>query len=132
MQAMMGKGLILAAASAVGMWVVTAPGLARAADEPVVLISRFFVNSGQEATFEDRVRKAVVFVRKAEPDIIYRLQKSTTNPQQYVFYEVYPSKVAFDRHMKETLPAFGKIVGPRPDGMLSRAPENEYFQPMEP
>ena len=132
MRAMIEKGLTMAAAAAVGIWAVTAPVPARAADEPVVVISRFFVNPGQEATFEDRVRKAVVFVRKAEPDIIYRLQKSTTNPHQYVFYEVYPSKVAFDRHMKETLPAFGKTVGPRPDGMLARAPENEYFQAMEP
>ena len=79
-----------------------------AADEPVVLIARFFVTPGQEEAFEERTFKAVEFVRKAEPDIIYRLQRSTKDPTQYVFYEVYPSQVAFDRHVKETLPAFAK------------------------
>jgi quinol monooxygenase YgiN len=62
----------------------------------------------QEAVFEERNLKVVEFVRKAEPDVIYRLQRSTTNPSQYVFYEVYPSQAAFDRHVKETLPAFVK------------------------
>ena len=104
---------------------------ANAADEPIVLISRFHVNPGQEPVFEERTRMAVEFVRKAEPDVIYRLQRSITNPSQYVFYEVYPSQTAFDRHMKETLPAFAKAVGPRPEGMLARPPENEKLVPME-
>jgi quinol monooxygenase YgiN len=103
---------------------------ALAADEPVVLISRFFVNPGQEAVFEQRTLKAVEFVRKAEPEVIYRLQRSITNPLQYVFYEVYPSQAALDRHMKETLPAFAKEVGPRPEGMLARPPENEKLVPL--
>jgi len=101
-----------------------------AADEPVVVIARLFVNPGQEAAFEERTLKAVEFVRKAEPDIIYRLQRSTTNPSQYVFYEVYPSQAAFDRHVKETLPAFAKEVGPRPEGMLARPPEVEKLVPL--
>ena len=79
-----------------------------AADEAVVLIARFFVNPGQEAAFEERTLKAVEFVRKAEPDTIYRLQRPTTNPSQYAFYEVYLSQAAFDRHVKETLPALAK------------------------
>ena len=101
-----------------------------AADEPVVVIARFFVTPGQEAAFEQRALKAVEFVRKAEPDIIYRLQRSTTNPSQFVFYEVYPSQAAFDRHVKETLPAFAKEVGPRPEGMLARPPEVEKLVPV--
>jgi quinol monooxygenase YgiN len=105
---------------------------ARAADEPVVLIGRFNINPGQEAVFEERNRKVVEFVRKAEPDIIYRLQRSTTNPSQYVYYEVYPSQAAFDRHVKETLPAFAKQFGPRPEGMLARPPEIEKLVPLEP
>jgi len=99
-------------------------------DEPVVLIARFFVNPGQETVFEERNLKVVDFVRKAEPDVIYRLQRSITNPSQYVFYEVYPSQAAFDRHVKETLPAFAKEVGPRPEGMLARPPEIEKLVPL--
>ena len=101
-----------------------------AADEPVVLIARFLVTPGQEAVFEERNLKVVELVRKAEPDVIYRLQRSTTNPSQYVFYEVYPSQAAFDRHVKETLPAFAKEAGPRPEGMLARPPEVEKFVPL--
>jgi quinol monooxygenase YgiN len=101
-----------------------------AADEPVVVIARFFVNPGQEAVFEERNLKVVEFVRKAEPDVIYRLQRSTTNPSQYVFYEVYPSQAAFDRHVKDTIPAVAKEVGPRPEGMLARPPETEKLVPL--
>jgi quinol monooxygenase YgiN len=89
-----------------------------------------FVNPGQEAVFEERTRKAVEFVRKAEPDTIYRLQRSTTNPSQYAFYEVYLSQAAFDRHVKETLPALAKEVGPRPEGMLARPPDIEKLVPL--
>ena len=95
-------------------------GTVRAADEPVVVIARFFVKPGKETVFEERTLKVVELVRKAEPDIVYRLQRLTTNPLQYVFYEVYPSQAAFDRHVKETLPAFAKEVGPRLEGMLTR------------
>jgi quinol monooxygenase YgiN len=101
-----------------------------AADEAVVLIARFFCEPGARGAFEERTLKAVEFVRKAEPDTIYRLQRSTTNPSQYVFYEVYPSQTAFDRHVKETLPAFAKEVGPRPEGMLARPPEIEKLVPL--
>ena len=31
----------------------------------------------------------------------------------------------------ETLPAFTKLVGPRPEGMLARPPENERLMPTE-
>src|SRR5262249_52047232 len=90
-----------------------------AADEPVVVIARFLWSPAEAPRFEERNRKIVEFLLTAAPDIIYRLQRSTTNPSQFVFYEVYPSQAAFDRHVKETLPAFAKEVGPRPEGMLA-------------
>lgn len=115
----------------IGLCTATVPSTAvHAADEPVVLISRFYVNPGQESVFEERTLKAVEFVRKAEPDVIYRLQRSLTNPSQYVFYEVYPSQAALDRHSKETLPAFAREVGARPEGMLARPQENEKLVPL--
>ena len=40
-----------------------------AADEPVVVMSRFFVTPGKEAIFEERNRKIVERVRKTEPNL---------------------------------------------------------------
>ena len=104
---------------------------AQAADGPVVLIARFYVAPGQESAFEERSKKGIEFVRKAEPDIIvYRLDRSTKDPSQYVFFEVYPSQAALDRHAKETLPAFAKLVGPRPEGLFTKPPEIEKLAPV--
>jgi quinol monooxygenase YgiN len=97
-----------------------------AADEPVVFITRFFVNPGQEAIFLERNTKIIESIRKAEPAYFNRLQRSATNPSQYVIYEVYPSEAAADRLIKE---AFAKL-GPRPEGMLSRPPESEKLVPL--
>jgi quinol monooxygenase YgiN len=111
---------------AIGLCTATVASTAvHAADEPVVLIFRAYVNPGQEAVFEERNLKLVEFVRKAEPDVIFRLHRSITNPSQYVVYEVFPSHAAFDRHLRITFPAFDKEVGPQPEGMLARPPEYE-------
>ena len=111
---------------AIGLCTATVASTAvHAADEPVVLIFRAYVNPGQEAVFEERNLKLVEFVRKAEPDVIVRLHRSITNPSQYVVYEVFPSRAAFYRHLRITFPAFDKEVGPQPEGMLARAPEYE-------
>lgn len=103
-----------------------------AADEPVVVISRFFIAQGKEAIFEERNRKIVEYVRKAEPDIVYRLQRSKRDPSQYVYYEVYPSQAALERHSKQILPVVLKELGPPPEGLLARPRENETLQVLEP
>ena len=103
-----------------------------AADEPVVVISRFFVTPGKEAIFEERNRKIVEYVRKAEPDVVYRLQRSKKDPSQYVYDEVHPSPAALERHSKQALPAALKEIGPPPEGLLARPRENETLQVLEP
>jgi len=114
---------------AIGLCTATVASTAvHAAD--VVLISRAYVNPGQEAVFEERNLKLVEFVRKTEPDVIFRLHRSITNPSQYVVYEVFPSHAAFDRHLRITFPAFDKEVGPQPEGMLARPPEYEKVVPL--
>jgi quinol monooxygenase YgiN len=102
----------------------------RAADEPVVVIARFFVKPRKETVFEERTHKVVELVRKADPENVNRLQRSTRNPLEYVFYEVFPSQDAFDHHIFETLPAVAMEVGPEPEGMLARPPEVEKLVPV--
>jgi quinol monooxygenase YgiN len=73
----------------------------------------------------------VEYVRRAEPNITYRLQRSMKDPSVFLYYEVYPSEAAFDNHVKVVLPAMTKEIGPRPEGMLARPPEGEKFRPVE-
>ena len=76
------------------------------ADDSVMVIARLYATAGREAELEARLLKSVEFVRKAEPDITYRAYRSKKDPSMFVYYEVYPSQTAFDRHAKETMPAF--------------------------
>ena len=76
------------------------------ADDSVMVIARLYATAGREAELEARILKSVEFVRKAEPDITYRAYRSQKDPSMFVYFEVYPSQTAFDRHAKETMPAF--------------------------
>ena len=104
-----------------------APG-AYAADEAVTIIARFYATPGREGELETRILKSVDFVRKAEPNITYRAYRSKKDPSVYLYYEVYPSQAAFDKHAKETIPAFRKEFGPPAEGLFARPPEVEFFR----
>ena len=90
------------------------------ADDSVMVIARLYATAGREAELEARILKPIEFVRKAEPDITYRAYRSQKDPSMFVYYEVYPSQTAFDRHAKETMPAFRK----EQRDLLSVAPEH--------
>ena len=99
-----------------------------AADESVTVVARLYASPGREAELEARLLKVVEFVRKAEPNITYRLHRSKKDPSVFLFYEVYPSQAAFDKHSKETLPAFRKEFGPPAEGLFARPNEVEFFR----
>jgi quinol monooxygenase YgiN len=63
--------------------------VARAAEEPVTVTSRYYAAPGREAEVESRFLKIVEFVRKAEPNITYRLYRSNKDPSVFLFFEVY-------------------------------------------
>ena len=107
-----------------------AASFARAADEPVMLISRLYATPGREAELEGRVLKSVEFVRKMEPTTIIRAYRSSKDPSVFVFYEVFSSQASYDQHNSVTNPARVKAMGPSPDGLLSRPPELEAFRPL--
>jgi quinol monooxygenase YgiN len=67
-------------------------------------------------------------VKKAEPDITYRLHRSVKEPAVFLFYEIYPSQAAFDKHRTETMPAVRNVVGPIPEGLLTKPPEIETYR----
>jgi len=102
-------------------------GIARA-DEQVVIVSRFCPTPGREAELEARFLRSVQFVKQAEPNITYRLHRSTKEPTVFLYYEVYPSQAAFDHHRTQTLAAFRKEAGQPPEGIFSRPPEVETYR----
>src|SRR5580704_1327418 len=99
------------------LW-LAAVGAGHAAEEQVILTSRFYPTAGREAELEARLLRIVELVKKAEPDYTYRLHRSVKDPVVFMFYEIYPSQAAFDRHRTETFPAARQVVGPAPEGIL--------------
>ena len=107
------------------------PGLnhtARAAEEKITLISRFVAAPGREADVEARFAKLVPYIRKAEPNVTYRLYRSEKEPSVYIFYEVFPSKAARDEHVNVHVPAFQKEFGSTTEGLFARPPEREFLR----
>ena len=104
---------------------------ARAADEPVMLISRLYATPGREAELEGRILKSVEFVRKMEPTTIIRAYRSSRDPSVFGFYEIFSSQAAHDQHNGVTNPARVKAMGPSPEGLLARPPELEAFRPLD-
>ena len=98
------------------------------ADDSVILIARFYATPGREAELEAIILKSVEFVRKAEPEITYRAYRSKKDPSVFVYYEVFPSQTAFDKHVKEILPAFRKEFGLPVEGLVARPPEIEFLR----
>jgi quinol monooxygenase YgiN len=101
---------------------------AQAADESVTVIARIFVTPGREAEAEARYQRMIEFVRKAEPNVVYRFFRSKKDPSLFMTYEVYPNQAAASDHLKVTLPSFAKEIGPTPEGLLSRPMEIEVLR----
>ena len=101
---------------------------AQAAEGDFVVIGHFYPVAGSEPEFESFFRKASAYVHKAEPEVVYRLHRTTKEPVVFVWYESYPSKEAFDNHRKNTLPAFEKEAGSFPKEKLAKPPEIEILQ----
>jgi quinol monooxygenase YgiN len=98
------------------------------AGEQVVIVGRFYPAPGREAELEARLMGSVSFVKKAEPNITYRLHRSSKEPTVFLYYEIYPSQAAFDRHRTETIVMWRKEAGPPPEGIFSRPPEVEVYK----
>ena len=103
-------------------------GNALAADESVAVMSRFEATPGREAEAESRLLLVVGYVRKAEPNTIYRLHRSTKDPSVFMFYETYLNAAAREIHRTVVIPAFLKEFGAPPQGLFVRPPETEVFQ----
>jgi quinol monooxygenase YgiN len=112
-------------ASALLAW--TGLANSQTSDGPIVLVSRFYATPGRENEVQARFLKIVEFVRKAEPNTVYRLHRSAQEPAVFLWYEAYESQAALDTHRNVVMPAFLKEQGPRIEGLFSRPPETESY-----
>jgi len=58
---------------------------ASAAEDSIAVTARFYATPGREAEVEVRLLQVLAFVRKAEPNITYRLQRSQKDPTNSVY-----------------------------------------------
>jgi len=101
---------------------------ARAADEPIIIVVKFFPTEGREEETQERLAKLAAFVPKHNPGVTFRLHRSVKGPTVFLLYETFPSQTALDNQQKTVLPAFLQEAGPVPQGLFSRSNEVEVYR----
>jgi len=105
-----------------------APPRALAADEPIIVVVRFFPTEGREDEAQARLAKLATFVPKLNPGVTFRLHRSTKGSTVFLLYETFPSQAALENQPKTVLPAFLKEFGQTPEGLCSRPNEVEFYR----
>ena len=88
---------------------------------PITVIAKLKLQPGKEAAFKEAFRPLLAHVRGAEPGtLIYILHRSTTDPTELLFYEVYADDAAFAAHggsgpMRQFFGVVGGLVAGRPE-----------------
>ncbi len=94
---------------------------------PVVVLVRVFPAAGRENELQALYLKRLEYLRKAEPNATFRLHRSVKEPSTFLWYEVYPSRAAYEHHVNVVMVNFKKEAGPTPDGIIARPSESETF-----
>jgi len=87
----------------------------------MTVIATLKVKSGSEAMFRQAADKMLAYVKANEPGTLtYLLNRSTSDPTQFVFYEVYADEAAFAAHggsepMQQFFGAVGTLLDGRPE-----------------
>jgi quinol monooxygenase YgiN len=87
----------------------------------VTVIATLKVKSGSEAGMEKAARQMIAYVKEHEPGTLtYILHRSTADPTEFVFYEVYADQGALATHsgseqMKKFFGAAGGLLEGRPE-----------------
>ena len=124
------RASIVAACAVMAFFVFAATGVsnAQADDGPIVMVRKNFPTPGREDELQSRWLKLVEFLRKAEPNAVFHLHRTTKEPVVFLWYEVFESQAALDHHLKVVIPAFQKEFGPTPQGILARPSESETYR----
>jgi len=85
------------------------------------VIAKLKVKAGSEATFQQAADKMIVHVKANEPGTLtYVLHRSTADPTEFLFYEVYADQGALGAHsssepMQQFFGAIGGLLDGRPE-----------------
>lgn len=87
----------------------------------ITVIAKIKVQPGKEAQFEEAGRSMVAHVKAHEPGtLVYVLHRSSAEPTEFLFYEVYRDQEAFTAHSgSDTMRTFAKGLG----GVVAGRPE---------
>lgn len=100
----------------------------QAADESVTVLVRFYPTPGREEELQGRLVKLRDFIHKTTPGVTYKVHRSKGEPVVLLVYEIFPSEAAADDLAKTVFPAFQKVNGPIPEGIVRRPVEREVFR----
>ena len=87
----------------------------------VTVMARLKIQAGKESAFEGAARELLAHVKQNEPGTLtYILHRSTADPTEYVYYEVYADQGALAAHgssepMQKFFGAIGGMVAGRPE-----------------
>jgi len=87
----------------------------------MTVIAKLKVKAGSEATFQQQANKMITHVKANEPGTLtYILHRSTADPTEFLFYEVYSDQAAFAAHgasepMQQFFGAIGTLLDGRPE-----------------
>ncbi len=92
----------------------------------ITVIAKLKVKAGNESTFRQAADKMIAHVKTNEPGTrTYILHRSTSDPTEFVFYEVYADQAAFAAHGgSEPMQQFFGAVG----GLLEGRPEIAMYE----
>ena len=87
----------------------------------VTVIAKLKLKAGSEAAFESAARELIAYVKESEAGTLsYVLHRSTADPTEYVYYEVYSDPAALAAHggsepMAKFFGAIGGLMAGRPE-----------------
>jgi quinol monooxygenase YgiN len=119
---------VACAIAAFAVLAATGVSNAQTADGSIVMVRKNFPTPGREDELQSRWLKLVEFLRKAEPNAVFYLHRTTKEHVVFLWYEVFESQAALDNHLKVVIPAFQKEFGPTPEGILARPSESETYR----
>lgn len=95
----------------------------------LTVIATLKVKPGSEAAMEQAARDMIAYVKTHEPGTLtYVLHRSTSDPTEFVFYEVYADQGAFATHGgSEQMQTFFGLAG----GLLAGRPDIKMYEQID-
>ena len=87
----------------------------------VTVMAKLKIQPGKESAFEGAAGELIAYVKESEPGTLtYVLHRSTADPTEYVYYEVYTDQAALAAHggsaaMQKFFGAIGALLAGRPE-----------------